>query len=351
MIIQNSFYWYKTERFLPALCVLYFSFGVINVFAETPQNPYFNESGIFVSEQGVYRFNPNDMSLSWSALTSVHTFEPVVVGDKVFVGSTQGLFALDIQSGEMLWQIEKDKTIFSPQVFGQHLYSGSFHGQIYDVSSLNGSIHWTSQFDGWVYSPVVKSVTGLLWTGGQAHQAMSISMDSGKHVHSIELEQEVIFSPVDTGKGSVGYNLFNGTTVIINSDSGIIQNKISGVSQARHLVVNEGVIYRSSRDGLLTAIKQDNQIKTGNGQLWQKKIYDTDLSIHPSLNRYLLLSDDDQNLQLLDLEQRNVLWGKKLQGRWFSPFQINPNKIVVFYRDVMNFHQPKAVVHLINHNN
>ena len=46
-----------------------------------PQNPLFLGDTVFVSHQGVYRFDGDVAQPAWSSLQDVETFAPVAAGD------------------------------------------------------------------------------------------------------------------------------------------------------------------------------------------------------------------------------------------------------------------------------
>ena len=311
----------------------------LNVYAQPLKNPLIDESSVYISEQGVHRYELNDLSVKWSALTTLQTFEPVISGNTLLVGSTQGLYALDKNSGKVIWHVEEGHTVFSPVVFNGHLYSGSEQGVLYGISLVDGKINWKTQFHGWVYSPVVMAEQNQLWTGGQGHQAVAVNLLNGKLLNRIPLSQEVIYSPVKVNTNTVGYNLFNGSSVFIDVSTTTISNTVKGSSQAKSLLVNGDVIFRSSRDGRLSALLVDSKDIN-----WQFKFVDAGLTLYSGITDRLLLTDDDQWLGLFDTTKRKLLWNKKIQGNWFLPIQLNHEQILVFYRNGLNLKNPVAVI-------
>lgn len=314
--------------------------------AQQPHNPFIHDNSIYVSKQGVYKFNLETLTLQWQALTNIHTFEPVVLNDLLYIGSSQGLYALDIETGGVVWRFGADQTIFSPAAVDKHLYAGSQHGVLYDISPLDGGTNWQRNVDGWVYSPaLVENQNEFhLWTGGQAHEAIALAASTSEIIHRVPLAQEVVFSPVAIGSDAVGFNLFNGSTVIIDADQGDITSVIAGATQAKTMRAEKGLIYRSSRDGTLTIY--DNRLKEIK---WRQKIFKTDLTQHAGFADALLLSDQDQWLVLFDIQRQKVIWRHKMTGNWFAPIQLSHNEIMVFFHVGVNFDSIKAVI--VNTNN
>ncbi len=304
--------------------LLCFGISLPVAFAASPQNPLLTEDALYVSRSGVHRFNRSNLSLEWTSLEGVQTFDPVMGQGLLFVGSTQGLYALDPESGRILWHIEKSRTLFSPEV-SEQVFVGSLHGELYAIDPLLGKINWRKQFEGWIYSPVVIPDQGLLWTGGQAHKAFALASKNGRRLHTLPLRQESIFSPQDIGRQQIAFNLFNGDTAIINSASAKIEGWLKGSIQPKNLQFDHRFIYRTSRDGSLSAFDRSDF-----RAVWQKSIVAQNLTLHPNKSGYLLMSDLDKSLILFNLQNQSVGWSKKLSGNWFAPIQIDAEKIIYF---------------------
>ncbi len=301
------------------------------------QNPLLTPNSIILSQQGVHKFDRQTLKPQWQSLQGVQTYHPVRGEQLLYVGSTQGLFALNPENGDIVWQIESDKTVFSPTV-SDRIYAGSLHGELYAINPEDGSIDWRKQFEGWIYSPVAEPHKKQLWIAGQSHQARFLDIDSGKLLGKVELGQEALFSPQQIDDDHIAINLFNGTSAIVNLTTAQLSGQLEGRSQPRHLSVNANTIYRSSRDGSLTAFD------TGSHKsVWQQDFVSSDLSMHPAKPGYLLMSDLDRKLLLIDLTHRDVVYKTSIDGQWFSPVQIDPEAIVYFIKNSMQPNQIHAV--------
>jgi outer membrane protein assembly factor BamB len=307
------------------LLVLSPAFLLQTVLAATPQNPLLTKDALFVSNNGVHKFNRTTLERKWSALQGLQTFEPVMGKHLLYVGSTQGLYALDPDTGQQVWRIEDSRTLFSPTV-AQQIYAGSLHGVLYSIKPANGNINWRQQFSGWIYSPVVQPDQNQLWTGGQDHEAFALSIDDGRPMHRIALNQESVFSPVDLQNNRIAFNLFNGKTAIINTVTAKIESWLNGSTQPKNLIFDDRFIYRSSRDGELTAFDRKTY-----RQSWQEPVVGRDLTIHPSSAGQILLSDLGKILVLFDPQNRGEIWRSSIPGNWFSPIQIDRENIIYFH--------------------
>ena len=319
------------------LLVLSPAFLLQTVLAATPQNPLLTVDALYVSYNGVHKFNRTTLKRKWSAMQGLQTFEPVMGNKLLYVGSPQGLYALDPDTGQQVWRIEESRTIFSPTVARQ-IYAGSLHGALYSINPASGKIIWRQQFAGWIYSPVVLPDQNQLWAGGQDHKAFAMSVNDGRQIHAIALNQESVFSPVDLNNNQIAFNLFNGQTAIINTVTAKIESWLNGSTQPKNLIFDDGFIYRSSRDGQLTAFDRKTY-----RQAWQKPIVGQDLTIHPSRGSQILLSDLDKILVLFDPQKRGEIWRKTIPGNWFSPIRVNAKNIIYFYSTNLQPYQLSAV--------
>src|SRR3990172_7326231 len=79
-----------------------------------------------------------------------HISSPAVVEGVVYVGSYEGyLYALDAESGEMLWRFKAgDRVYSSPAVVEGVVYTGSGDGYLYALDADSGKMLWR---DPWGY--------------------------------------------------------------------------------------------------------------------------------------------------------------------------------------------------------
>ena len=296
--------------------------------ADYPQNPLLINDSVYVSQQGVYRFDRNQSEPLWSSLSGIQTFAPVVFENRLLVGSTRGLYALDLESGAIVWQIEEKRTLFTPSISTQ-AYAGSVHGELYAIDPRDGAIDWRRQFNGWIYSPAISEGPGLLWSGGQAHEIYAVNIDDGALRRQLATTQEAVFSPVELDAGEIAFNLFDGSTWLLGSTGTDDIEKLPGDSQPNSVHAFRDTIYRSHRDGTLSAFgRLDGKPR------WRRSLTPQDLVMHPAEPGYLLLSDNDQTLLLLDLGQTDTLCAVEVDGHWVLPLQLEDRKILYFQRTV-----------------
>jgi outer membrane protein assembly factor BamB len=311
--------------------------------ANYPRNPLALGDSIYVSHQGVYRFDAARTEPLWSSLAGVETFAPVVYRDLLLVGSTQGLYALRLADGSIAWHIEKQHSLFAPTL-GEQAYAGSVHGELYAIAPQDGSIRWRRAFDGWIYSPAISTDASWLWSGGQAHEVYALRSGDGEVMKKIPTSQESVFRAVDLGDARVAFNLFDGSSVVIDSDNGQVESILTGDSQPTAILRRGDMIYRGHSDGSLSAFASESlQPK------WRRALLAQGLVAHPSQPGYLLLGDQDRKLLLMDLAQHSILCELEPGGQWLLPIQIESDKILYFRKSMqpprLRLVQPPAICH------
>jgi len=293
--------------------------------ANYPRNPLQLGDSIYVSRQGVYKFDSDQAQPLWTSLAGIETFAPVAYRDLLLVGSTQGLYALDSASGNIAWHIEKRHTLFTPTI-STRAFAGSVHGELYAIELSDGDIAWRRQFDGWVYSPAISADHKLLWSGGQAHEVYALASADGNLLQQTATSQESVFSAVDLGDDQVGFNLFDGSSLIFGSNSRQLEGTLAGDSQPTGLLHHREMIYRSHSDGSLSAFTRADQALK-----WRRALTPRNLTMHPSPPGMLLLGDQDRNLLALDLARDSVSCRFEHDGRWLLPLLLDNGEIAYFH--------------------
>lgn len=292
--------------------------------ATYPQNPLALDGSVYVSQEGVYRFDPGQSKPRWRSLGGVDTFAPVAHGELLLVGSTRGLYALERATGRVRWHIEPSRTLFSPAI-GRNAYAGSLHGELYAIRLADGAIRWRRQFDGWIYSPALAIDGETLWSGGRMHALVGLGAADGDLRQRVETSAETVFSPLDLGDGRVAFNLFDGSTRIVDAASGTTLAEIRGDAQPSGLERDGESIYRVDRGGRIDIIDA-----AGLARERQLDLETRDLALHPSLDGALLLSDIDRNLYLLETREGDVRCRLRPASRWLKPLQRDAETIIYF---------------------
>ena len=298
-----------------------------------PQNPLQVGESIYVSYEGVYRFDEMQEKPLWHSLAGAQTFAPVAYRDLILVGSTQGLYALRQADGSVAWHIEKRNTLFTPTL-ASAAFAGSVHGEMYAIDIEDGGIHWRRQFDGWIYSPAIVVSRQQLWAGGQAHAIHLLDSSNGSLLATIATSQESVFGAVDLGKTQIAFNLFDGSSVVVETGEQRHTTSLAGASQPIGIVADGAFIYRSHSDGSLAIFRRDGlELET------QRRLVAQNLVMHPSQPGYLLLGDQDRRLLLLELASDRIQCEFETGGQWLLPIQTQVDEITYFQKSV----QPNSI--------
>jgi len=246
-------------------------------------------------------------------------------------------------TGTCCWYIEKQHSLFTPTL-GEQAYAGSVHGELYAIAPQDGSIRWQRAFDGWIYSPAISADASWLWTGGQAHEVYALGSDDGEMMQIIPTSQESVFRAVDLGDARVAFNLFDGSSVVINSDNGQVESILAGDAQPTAILRRGNMIYRGHSDGSLSAF-----VSKSLQPAWRRALLSQGLVVHPSLPGYLLLGDQDRKLLLMELVQHSIHCELEPGGQWLLPIQIESGKILIFQKSMqpprLRLVQPPATCH------
>ena len=96
---------------------------------------------------GVYASAPPSLqTLAWKFKTEGRVISsPLVVGDAVYVGSTDGaLYAINRADGTQRWKFETRGPVNSSRAFRDGVvYVGSLDGNLYAVDAASGTVRWT----------------------------------------------------------------------------------------------------------------------------------------------------------------------------------------------------------------
>lgn len=178
------------------------------------------EASLFASHEGVGRFALEDETLVWWALAGEQTFEPVLAGCRLLVGTSAGLVALDAADGALRWRRFADTTVFSPTLVGDRAYAAGRDGVLRALESATGEVRWARRFEGWVYPPAQQA--GVLVTGGQGAVLTGLAPETGTVRWRRALSQELVYRPV-AGHNAVFVTTFAGEVLAIDAASGAVR--------------------------------------------------------------------------------------------------------------------------------
>lgn len=121
----------------------------------TATAPTLGENTVYVSnidtDREVLAIDATDGSERWRFETGQHTSTPAVSDGLVYVGDgeSETVYALDSDTGEMVWSVETDSTMrVAPTVVSDTVYVPSRGGRLYALDADDGTERWTSNLVG-----------------------------------------------------------------------------------------------------------------------------------------------------------------------------------------------------------
>ena len=162
---------FPRSRFNTALVMI----TLIQVLISTPDLFAANKSTaveLLLTDESVslWKIMPEAVSAEpvWEKTDLVTSLAALTQQDQVFIGSSNGLYALNRRDGSVDWQFRGKDLIYSPIVENAIAYAASRDGMLRAINSDDGSLVWKRAFPGWIYTPALSS--GILVTGGSASQ-------------------------------------------------------------------------------------------------------------------------------------------------------------------------------------
>lgn len=308
-------------------CFLAFvAWGVVEADNRThiyPTNPAIQQDAIYVSSQGVTRFDRKTLKLIWHVLTDVDTLEPVATHNAVLIATVQGLYALDPAKGTKLWHLACDKTLFPPAVAETVAFVGGIDGSLRALALDTGRVLWRRDFDGWLYTPAI--VGDQLVVGGKEAVLRGIDANTGDVLWKKILDQELVYRPVEVPGGHAVVTLFNGKILMVNAKDGSTRWQAQDPTPSFPPAVFGGRLYFGSFDGSLKArSQQDGRI------IWEQQIQGR-LHFMPYLIEDIVLVGSDQaEIAAYDMNTGTPLWHYLHQREFVARPVILNNAVAVF---------------------
>lgn len=187
------------------------AFSAVSAHTAYPANPSITDSAIYISHNGVVRYDSDTLKSTWHALAGVATFEPVIAGELLLVGSAAGVYGLHRGSGNIVWRIRTSMPLFSPAVDidAGMVFIGGQDGSVRAVSKKTGHIKWQRRFKAWIYPPAV--LGRRLVVGGSSGRLRALDAETGSAVWSIDVGHELVYRPLAVDGRVVVITLFDGT--------------------------------------------------------------------------------------------------------------------------------------------
>jgi outer membrane protein assembly factor BamB len=220
---------------------------------------------LLTGQDRVTAYAVEDGSTQWSANVGEGAFTtaPTVHDESAYVGSSRGLHALDVESGEEQWSVKTDGSVSAAPTVGregERLFFGTTDAAVASASVADQSIEW--EID--VFSPVTDALGISGFTlyvpleGGELH---ALSADTGERRWRQKLSGAVTAAPAVTD-----VHAYVGTTGGVDAlgpgDAGAIHWTNEEALSTGHLAVAGDTVYATSNAGLTASGRSDDDERT-----------------------------------------------------------------------------------------
>lgn len=258
---------------------------------------------------------------------------PVLNGELLLQGQDDGSFlAISKHDGGVVWRYKVSfgdggKRIFSsPSVLGNHVYFGSYDGNLYCLDINTGKRKWVFLDADWIgSSPCVAVDTRIIFIGlefgltKKKGGVAAVDAETGRLVWSYyEMTGLTHASPVYSQRERVVICGCNDKKIYaLNSKNGSLKWSFETEGEVKYGAIfnkDQSLCFIGSMDGTVYALK------TKNGELVGK--YQTLFGIYsnPVLHedRYLIVGSLDKNIYCWDTKENKLHWKVSTNGRIFA---------------------------------
>lgn len=237
-----------------------------------------------MSDDGVYCFHADTLVYAWTALRGEHTLEPVIADGRVLVGTSRGLYALDVGTGRALWHNSASGLVFTPTVAAGKAYVSDREGRLAAVDLATGEARWRRTFEGWSYPPAVVGET--LITGGQTGIVRGIDRRTGETRWRHDVGAELVYRPIAAGARAL-VTAFDGSVVALTEDGTPAWRKQDAVASLSPAVSGSRAVFAGIDGTVRTRALDDGRL------LWRRAIgADFEQRPHPQGDSVGLIDSD-----------------------------------------------------------
>lgn len=142
-------------------------------------------------------YDLKDGKRRWHTVPTKNVSDPVIDGDRVFVGGNHGVTAFDVATGRERWSVKGQGWFFPPQVMGDDLIAGSVNEGVWRLSKADGAKRWASAEKG---APSAIAGEFLICRGREGVTAIRLSDGTRAWTWSAEKDASVDVAGVAGGR-------------------------------------------------------------------------------------------------------------------------------------------------------
>ena len=211
----------------------------------------------------LYSLSTSNGSINWTFEEAKdHWIGSAVFGkDMIFApNSDYSLYAIDLK-GKLVWKFTAEQALWGrPVVDETNVYFGSMDHKLYALNMESGKLVWSSELDGAILGAITLGENGLLYAGTLGDNVFALDSSTGKTVWEVALSSRVWSAPA-VGNGNLYVGDQAGKIVSLNADSGQENWNLQpdGPVLGSPLVLQNQVIF-GTESGSLLALDADGKI-------------------------------------------------------------------------------------------
>lgn len=249
---------------------------------------------------------PDELKLIWSYHTgsSGGGETPVISNNKVFGGSCRGIYCLDADTGDLIWDFVTENVDSSPAVYEGKVFVGSEGNKTFCLSADTGKLIWSYDMGGGKSTPAVYE--GKVFAGSNDKNIYCLSAGTGELIWEYKTGGFVISSPaIYGGKVFVGSN--DKKVYCLNADTGelIWCYRTQGIIHSSP-AVSDDKVFVGSWDGRLYCLGAD----TGK-LIWSYETRDRVVDSSPAVSNDKVFVGSDTKIYCINANIGELIWSYK----------------------------------------
>jgi len=307
---------------------------------------------------------------------------PIVVDNKVFIGTRDKMYCIDAENGEKIWSFKTGGGIEStPTYYENSIIFGSIDEYVYRLDANTGDEIWSYKTKHFVYSSLLvandkvfghdgiyngfclDAKTGKeLWTGGDGGASspacsgdgnyiyfgqdsyrgdnfICVNAKSGKTVWSFETKDEVKSSPA-VSNDKVVFGCEDGNIYCVDASRGSLKWKYrTGEAVSASPCIYSNKVYIGSKEGYFLCLDLNN-----GRELWRFESDDTEYSSATACGNIVCFGGNNSFFYVLNANTGEEIWIGKTKSRtaFLGQPAICNNMIFTSYSEGIQCLAPKA---------
>jgi outer membrane protein assembly factor BamB len=280
---------------------------------EVHSSPAVSDGVLYVAsyDGNLYAIDTESGQALWQSEVGRTFSSPLVVDESIFVGSADGLHALDRASGAERWYYKAQvggEMRSSPAFFEGLVYIGSDDGNLYAFEAQSGDLAWQFKTLGQVFSsPAIYK--DMVYAGDYAGYLHALDAASGEELWQYKTGRSVYATPA-IKNGMVFFGSLDGNFYALDAASGeelwVTEIGEPIVSSA---ALSQGSVYFGCLDHNVYALDA-----TSGKVIWQFETSNEVYSSPALANGMLYIGSDDTHLYALDAKTGKPRWNHKTGG-------------------------------------